>query len=140
MEKKELFKKNKTGMIITAVLLIAIAALLIFSKVSIIADEQSITIKSGLERLTIDYDDMVKVEKVDSITVGSRVMGADLIKIYSGTFKNEQYGRYKLYVYKNVKDDIVIEHKDGFAVFNQDTSELTDSLYNDILEKFTNKE
>ena len=140
MEKKELFKKNKTGMIITAVLLIAIAALLIFSKVSIIADEQSITIKSGLERLTIDYDDMVKVEKVDSITVGSRVMGADLIKIYSGTFKNEQYGRYKLYVYKNVKDYIVIEYKDGFAVFNQDTSELTDSLYNDILEKFTNKE
>ncbi len=139
MEKKELFKKNKAGMILTAVLLVAIAALLIFSKVTVTIDNQSVTIKSALERLVIDYDEMVKIEKVDSIKAGSRVMGADLIKIYSGTFKNEEYGRYKLYIYKNISDYIVIEYEDGFVVFNQDTNELTDQLYNTILEKFANR-
>ncbi len=139
MEKKELFKKNKVSLIITAVLLVAIAALLIFSKVTVTTDMQAVTIKSALERLVIDYDDMVKVEKVDSIKIGSRVMGADLIKIYSGTFKNDEYGRYKLYIYKDVKDYIVIEHEGGFVVFNQNSQDLTDQLYNAILENFSNR-
>ncbi|HOD93152.1 MAG TPA: PH domain-containing protein [Clostridia bacterium] len=139
MEKKELFKKNKVSLIITIVLVVAIAALLIFSKVNVITDGQTITIKSALERVVIDYDNVMSVEKADSINVGSRVMGADLIKIYSGTFKNDEYGRYKLYIYKDIKDYIVIQYENGFVVINQKTEELTDQLYKTILDEFANR-
>ena len=139
MEKKELFKKNKVSLIITIVLVVAIAALLIFSKVNVITDGQTITIKSALERVVIDYDNVMSVEKADSINVGSRVMGADLIKIYSGTFKNDEDGRYKLYIYKDIKDYIVIQYENGFVVINQKTEELTDQLYKTILDEFANR-
>lgn len=137
MEKKSKFRMNKSGMIITIILVLAIAALLIFSKVNVTVDEQSVNIKSSLDRVTVDFVDIERVEKLTSLSVGSRVMGADLIRMYSGTFKNELYGRYKLFAYKDVKEYVLIEYKGGFIVLNQETLELTEQLYETINSKFS---
>jgi hypothetical protein len=137
MEKKSKFRMNKPGMMITIVLVLAIAALLIFSKVNVTVDDQSVHIKSSLDRITVNFEDVERVEKLTSLSVGSRVMGADLIKMYSGTFKNEPYGRYKLFAYKDIKEYILIEHEGGFIVLNQETLELTNQLYETISSKFS---
>lgn len=132
MDKTKIIIKNKIGFAITAVLILAIVALLVFNKINVSIDQQSIVVRSSLEKAVIDIDDIISLEKITSIDVGKRVLGADLIKIYSGTFKNEPYGRYRLYIYKDVKEYILIEQEAGYVVLNQSTKELTDQLYDAI--------
>ena len=132
MEKLKTGNKNYTKLIFTAVIIVALASLMIFSNVTVKLSETKIDIRCGLDNYTVLVSDITSVQTISSLAVGVRVMGADLITKYSGTFKNDTYGSYKLFIYKDAGACIEITTTKGIVVLNQKTSQATLSLYEDI--------
>jgi hypothetical protein len=132
LEKLKTGSKNYTKLIFTVLIIIALVSLMIFSNVTVKMSETEIDIRCGMDHYTVLVEDITSVQTINSLAVGVRVMGADLITKYSGTFKNDAYGSYKLFIYKNSGSCIEITTTKGVVVLNQKTAEDTLSLYENI--------
>ena len=69
------------------------------------------------------------------IDYGTRTMGMSNIKVLTGSFDNDEFGRYRLAVYKDVSEAIVIHTADEIYVVNVDSSESTIRLFNELSSK-----
>jgi hypothetical protein len=132
LDKLKTGSKNYTKLIITIVIIAALVSLMVFSNVTVKLSDTKIDVRCGMDHYTVLVEDITSVETISSLAVGVRVMGADLITKYSGTFKNDTYGSYKLFIYKESGSCIEITTTKGVVVLNQKTAEDTLSLYENI--------
>lgn len=69
----------------------------------------------------------------DVFDKGSRTWGTGTGKISSGTFTNDEFGAYRLYLHNRVRCAVVVRHgADGTTVFNGETEEKTKEVYEEL--------
>ena len=112
-----------------------------------IAEDNSAHMVIGANAISITAADESKREvafdEIESVALhddfsdfdkGELVTGNEARTGISGTFRNEQFGEYGLYVTPKYKNYIVMETQEGVIVFNYESREDTVAVYNLISE------
>ena len=129
-------KENKVKGII-AIISLAVVALIMFSgKVSYTLEEGTLEVASFMSgKSKVPLQDIEELELRDGMSVGERTFGVSNLKVLGGTFTNEEFGRYKLYLYKDVDKVIIIHTDEKIIAFNLDTEEKTEAVYQELQDK-----
>ena len=90
--------------------------------------------------VTIAYADIQTIEMREYLDYGTVVDGVDGKKEKSGTWKNEEFGEYRLCVDAKVNSCIVLYMESEIQVINIESNESTASLYEAILKLVDNTE
>lgn len=119
-----------------AVVLIAVAAVVLIAfgagHVSASLDDEKLHVDAVMVDENIRYSDITLVELRDDVNYGSRTMGYGGLDYLSGTFKNDEFGKYTLAVHSNNDKCIVVHHSGGVLVFNLGSDEETLSFCTDL--------
>lgn len=135
-----------------------VAALILFSQgtgseaVYVEAQDEALLLQAGEEELTIPYEDISGVTLTDHWETGSLVNGEETANARSGVWSNDGAGLYALFALTDIDHVIVLETEGttlqisglpkaqdqdlflGTAVFNYESEETTDSIF-DALEQ-----
>lgn len=136
-----MFKRNtegKTGpkSIISTIVILAVVGIVFFTGgVKVGTSDTDISISSSLSKATISYGDITGLELRTQLEKGSRTFGVGTAGISSGSFKNTEFGPYKLYIYNAVSAFVVIHCSDEVTVFNMETIEHTQAMYSSLKAK-----
>ncbi|MEG0360301.1 MAG: DUF3784 domain-containing protein [Longicatena sp.] len=130
---------NKTKIIVgvsTLVLCAGMIWMLFFvGTIQVVVNKDSATIEISVwEDETFAYQDIETLTYTDSFDVGKRAGGFGSFHVLAGDFKNDAFGKYKLYAYKNCREYVVISTKQGKIVCNKETPELTKEIYQKLKE------
>lgn len=136
--------KNKKSLVINIVVSLVIGAFVI---IVLFIGDVKITLNDAFlnadASLTTSYDVYYKnidqIEYVENLELGSRVGGIGNFRIQAGNFKNEEFGKYKLYSYVKCKDYIVLKVGQQYVVINGKDEKQTKELYHQM-QSFINKE
>lgn len=124
---------------VIAITLVAVAAIVIVAfgagHVNASLDDSTLHVDAVMVNENIAYTDISLVELRDDVSYGSRAMGYGGMDYLSGTFKNDEFGRYTLAVHSNNAKCIVVHHSGGVLVFNLGDDAATASFYTDLLAK-----
>lgn len=137
-EEDKTSKVLKIGSLVFTLIIIAgIGGLLFAGNVSVNVGKEAVEVGAFMATgSTVEYTDIEEVSLVDDVHFGSRVGGFGGLKISSGNFENDEYGRYKLYAYNDNDTLIVLKtNKDKYIVFNQSSQKDTEKVYESIIEK-----
>ncbi|MEG0366877.1 MAG: DUF3784 domain-containing protein [Coprobacillus sp.] len=120
-------------MIISIVVAIGVGIIMFTGSISIEFGDNSLTAKSFMaSSITVEYKDIEDIQYQKDIELGSRTWGVGSFKIQAGNFKNDEFGKYKLYSYANCHDYVVIKTKDTYVVLNDVDEEKTKTTYEKI--------
>lgn len=86
-------------------------------------------IHAPIYKYDFPLDDIKSVSSTDLLPQGSRTNGAATSRYFLGNFNLNQYGRSKMYTYRNKPPYIVLELPDLYVFFNADTPEKTWEIY-----------
>ena len=137
MKKRET-RIQKAGGVIGGVIGIAsivfAMAVVVFSGVSVKLTGTALELSGGIgDRASIPYTEITGVEWRDVFDKGSRTWGTGTGKISSGTFTNDEFGAYRLYLHNRVRCAVVVRHgADETTVFNGETEEKTKEVYEEL--------
>lgn len=125
------------SLVFTFIILAGAGGLLFAGDVSVSVGKNAVEVNAFMAAgSTVKYTDIEEVYLSDDVHYGSRVGGFGGLKISSGNFENDEYGRYKLYVYNDNDTLIVLKtNEDKYIVFNQSSQKNTEKVYESILEK-----
>lgn len=127
---------NKTiGLIVTVVVLLAVAALFIFGSASGIRAELTETalhVKGPMFEETVALSDIDSAELQQDVAYGSRTWGADFVSVKTGNFQNTAFGSYRCAVYSGPQSCIVVRHTGGTLVFNLKTDGETQTFFHQL--------
>ena len=100
-------------------------------------DGDTLKVEATLTQSTkVSISDIESVTLASSFTKGSKELGSDLYKISAGTFINNDYGRFKLYVYHNVSKYAIVKTKsNSYLIFNLKTESETANIVTKLQEK-----
>lgn len=106
------------------------------------SDEVEVTINETSIKVTAPFfDHTFQYDKIDDVCLkynfdrGSRISGNASNNMCSGTWENNEYGRYELAIDPRVDTSISILYEDHRYVFNLKTSEKTVELYDFLVSK-----
>lgn len=129
-------KRNRTVVIaalgITAVILIVALSLIGSGSVTASLENDDLTVKAPFVDERVPYVEVTSVELRDTFDNGRRVNGFGGTEVSSGSFENNEFGRYTLARYNDVESCIVVHHAGGVLVFNLDTADSTARAYEDL--------
>lgn len=132
-------RESKYGRVraaITAVILLAAAAVMLLSGTDAGFDGETLLVKGTFFMKKIAAGDIAGVELLDRWDIGKRSFGMETFHIRTGVFTNAEAGRYSLCAYKNTGKYVKVTASDGYVtVFNLKTEEATSELYGRIKEK-----
>lgn len=138
---KQGYVKNKRSIfhIITiAPVIVLLAVIFLFGNVNVEFDDDSITLNATFTfQVKILFDEIESIELKENFNVGLRAFGIGGGKLLAGSFKNNEYGSYKLFSYSNVKKHIIIKTAKGYFVYNLKNENLTQNSYDDLLTKIS---
>ena len=103
-------------------------------------DTEKIGIVTGSQEsntsLFIYYDDMESVELIDTPeSFGTAVSENAGHNTVYGTYKNDEYGTYDVYVYTKVEQCVKVVYKDGVLLVNDSNKSKTNTLFKTLSEK-----
>lgn len=116
------------AVVVTAVL-VAVVLMMGYGSVTASMDDDSVTVDAPMMHEDILYDDIVSVELRDGFDRGDRTWGFSGSEISSGEYSNEEFGSYRLAVYKDNSLCIVVHTADEAIVFNLQDGDSTRELY-----------
>lgn len=139
----ELTEKEKQSRRRQMYVLVGILAVIgIFVSVMLWKGDVEVTLKE--EEIVIDtdvigvrdlpYKEIVTVTYCKELELGKRTGGVGSFRIQAGSFKNEEFGSYRLYSYAKCKEYIVCDTVNGKVVLNAKTPEETKELYKKIVD------
>ena len=133
-------KGDKAGIWITAIMvpliLIGVGVLMFTGNVEITCNETDFQIvASYAEDITIKYDEVDSIEYRESFDIGSRYMGFGSVRLFTGTFQNEEFGRYTLYAYTGGEGAVVLKKGDQVLVIVAKTAAETKAIYDTLAAK-----
>lgn len=80
--------------------------------------------------VTVPYDDIESIELITLADPGEKIDGGSSRSYYWGTWKNEEYGEYKLFVNKRSPAAILVKTFAGdIIIFNQGDTVTTENTY-----------
>ena len=141
---KEMKRAKRSGWrdVIFCIVLVVIILVFFEGKNSIkpYIQEDTFTI-NGLEEdtITFRYEDLDSIElrpELDLFDFGEKIEGTEQRKCMSGTYRNSEFGEYKLFVATNVSQYLVLHLSDGsVVVFSSENEETVTAMYNFLQEK-----
>lgn len=134
-------KSIKVKTIFTIVVLLLVAIFILYvGKVNAVIENNSITVKCTFAgSTTIPLNEITSIDYVKSFDIGKRKFGIGTMKVKAGTYKNDEFGNYKLYTYSKVDAYIIVHYGDNALVFNQSSIEATDDVYEQLKSKVNEK-
>ena len=136
-------KGGRVFMIITGVILFISVlppwALIIvddFVPPSIKLTESELVIKSAFSKAHANYDDIEMVLWTNDLKIGTKVSGSGTDRYTRGTFYVGEYGKSKVYRFKDFSQLIVVTVKDGQPIiFSSETLNETEAIYRELRSK-----
>ena len=135
--KNDIHLKMEKGIIIfTVVVLVFVGLILTTGNIKMQYGEKSFTIQASYW-----MDQEVNYEKIDSIEYrdekisGSRTGGFGSFRLLMGSFKNEEFGNYTRYTYKNCDAGIVLIVNGKELVISGRNQEETRTIYEELLKR-----
>lgn len=135
------FKQTKKVAIILSavfvpVLSVIFATVMFTGNIYAEVGDTSFSVKSTYyAELTVDFEDIEKVEFLENAQKGQRVYGFGSARLLLGNFINEQFGKYTLYSYSHENSCVVITAKENnILVVGLKNKDATKELYNNLLE------
>lgn len=109
----EVIKNKKLFIIITVVIVIALAILLFFTMftgdIEPVLGDTSVTVKvSFIDDLTLNYEEIDAIEYREEGVDGQRIYGFGSARLLLGTFSNEEFGTYTRYTYTGNDSCVVL--------------------------------
>ncbi len=119
------------------VLLCILLVIFLVGDVTATIDGDTLKVEASLtQSKKVSISDIESVTLASSFTKGSKELGSDLYRINAGTFINNDYGRFKLYVYNNVSKYAVVKTKsNSYLIFNLKTESETANFVTKLQEK-----
>lgn len=119
-----------------AVVLVIVAVLMFTGKLNFTCEAEKLVIGTtfggGME---INYDDIDRIELIESPVKGSRISGFASANLLYGWFKNDEYGNYVRYTYGNSECYILMVVDGEEIVIADADSASTRALYDRIVEE-----
>lgn len=131
-------KLTVLGIAVIAVILIGMFLLAGAGSVTAALTDDSLRVEAPMVDESIQMDDVSSVEWRSSFDAGRRVGGFGGNEVSSGNFQNDEFGRYTLAAYNSVSGHIVVHYSGGVLVFNLDSQEKTEQMYDDLRETLAN--
>ena len=133
-------KGDKAGLWITAIMvpliLVGVGILMVTGNVTITYNESDFQIAASYaDDLTIKYDEIDSIEYRESFDIGSRYMGFGSVRLSTGTFQNDEFGRYTLYAYTGGEGAVVLKKGDQVLVIVAKTAAETKMIYDTLTAK-----
>lgn len=133
-------KSDKLAIWITAVvvplILVGVTVLMFTGDIQVTFGEQDFQILAAYtDDLTVSYREIDTVAYRESFDAGSREMGFGSPRLSTGTFKNEEFGRYTLYAYTNGEGAVVLKKGKKTLVIVGKNAEETKMIYETLKEK-----
>ncbi len=119
------------GVILASVALI-VAVSMTSGHVDVTMDDDSLEIDASMMKEDIQYSDIQYVELREDMNYGSRIAGLGSMKVLSGNFSNDEFGKYRLAVYRDNPLSIVIHTTDMTCVFNLESKTETMDIFNKL--------
>ncbi len=142
LEHLKTFKRNRYHSLIFPICLIIIVfSFSLFSSskatISLDFDETNMTICHPSDissSILIEYKNIISVNNVHDLNVGSYISGTNTDEIRFGVWCNNTYGEYTLCCSPQISNYIALETVDGIIVFNYTDTSTTDELYSILLD------
>lgn len=141
MEEKAATSRRKKVIIcstvaIGCVICAIIAFVMLTGSVNVTLTDSEVDVDASFTSdFSIEYTDITYIELRDDLDYGKRIIGAANSKVLTGTFNNDEFGKYKLAVNKSVSECVVIHTDKETYVVNCDSDESTIEMYNELLTK-----
>ena len=120
-------------LVIIVALVIMMIPLVFVRKTSIVFGEKELKVRGPFLGVDIPYSSIQGVEFRTSFKPGLRLFGYNTIKRGSGTFRNDEFGRYLFTGTTAIPAFVVIRHKQNDTlVFNCGDAAETERIYSDI--------
>ncbi len=130
---------GKRGGVATAV--VAVVAVLVVilmltgGSITYTVGDETIDVKGGGSSVSIDYDEIDKIEFRDEKVPGTRVMGYGSVNMLAGHFSNDEFGGYTRFTYSKSDANIVVYTANKVIVLSGEDTASTEALYNTLTEK-----
>lgn len=122
--------------IVVPILLVLFAVLMFCGSVDVKLGEESFVIDATFAGdLEVAYGEVDAIEIRDDFDVGVRIMGFGSPRLSTGTFENEEFGRYTLYAYTKSEFYVIMKNGDDVLVVGgseEDMRELYDRVSAEI--------
>ena len=133
-------KTDKAAIRISAVMvpliLVGVAVLMFTGNIELTYHETDFQIvASYADDLTVKYDEIDSIEYRDRFDAGSRYMGFGSVRLSTGTFQNDEFGRYTLYAYTGGEGAVVLKRDGKILVIVGKTAEDTQAIYDTLSAK-----
>lgn len=133
-------KSDKAALWVSAILvpliLIGVAVLMLVGDVDVTCGETEFKITASFtDDMTVRYEEVDSIEYRQSFSVGSREMGFGSPRISTGTFRNEEFGRYTLYAYTQGEGAVVLRKGEKVLVIVGKTAAQTREIYESLAAK-----
>ncbi len=130
-------KSDKVALRITQIfvplILVGVAVLMFTGNVEVTYGETDFQIvASYADDLTVSYEEVDTVEYRESFDIGFREIGFGSPRLSTGTFKNEEFGRYTIYAYTRGEGAVVLKKGDDVLVIVGKTAEDTKAIYDTL--------
>lgn len=128
---------------IIAVLLVAVALLMFTGNLKYHYSDDAITVEASYyEDLTIDFDDIEKIEYMEDLELGNRLYGFESFRLAMGLFECQRFGRYTRYTYSGCDAYVILTVNGEKVVLNRPDAAQTKDVYEEIsgrLEKWNER-
>lgn len=133
-------KSDKVALRITQIcvpLILAFVAVLMFTgNIEVTYGEKDFQIiASYADDLTVSYEEVESIEYREAFDAGAREMGFGSPRLSTGTFKNDEFGRYTIYAYTNGEGAVVLKKGGDVLVIVGKTAEETKTIYDTLAAK-----
>lgn len=102
-------------------------------KINIDKENRIISVDYPSYDYSFNIDDIEGVELVGKVSFKMRVNGIGTEEYSRGSFKAEEYGRCKVYIYNESRPYIVVKLNDNYFIYNEKTKKETIRIYHEIL-------
>ncbi len=121
--------------IVVPILLVLFVVLMFCGSVDVKLGEDAFVIEATFAgELEVAYGEVDAIEIREDFDVGAREMGFGSPRLSTGTFENEEFGRYTLYAYTNADFYVILRNGDDVLVVGGSESDMRE-LYDRVTEK-----
>ena len=106
-----------------------------FGKVNLVINDDNITISAPYESVTIEFDDIVSIDILDTMPSAKKITGTGTSRMRIGKYSVQDYGRCEIYIMTQVDPCIVIELGNEEYIFvNGENEKITEQYYKMLIE------
>ena len=129
-------KATKGALLVTAVLLVFVAAMLFTGSIQVRFGDTAFTVEASYyDDLTVNYADISDLEYREGNVDGTRTWGVGSFRLLLGFFQNQEFGAYTRYTYYNPEACVVLTVNGKTLVLSGKNAEATKAIYQQLWER-----